>query len=98
MRTWGLVLLAACSGFPPPHSDPPAAPDMNDPAYTVRAIQGWYLIGNAATPGQDAMTMFVDAPTGTPYVDAWVGDLPPVRLSEQPDGSLGAQLAIDSLA
>jgi len=38
--------------------------------------------------------MFVDAPTGTSYIDAWVGELAPVRLDRQPDGSFGKQVAI----
>lgn len=91
----GLVTLAACgSDLPPPNDEKPTAPDANDPAFTVRSIKDWYLVGNAATPGQDTMFMFVDAAPGTEYVDAWVADLAPVRLDKQPDGSFGKQIAI----
>ncbi|MBS1119624.1 MAG: hypothetical protein H6Q90_1852 [Deltaproteobacteria bacterium] len=90
-----LSMLGACSSeFPAPRDEKPAAPDSNDPAFTVRSVKDWYLIGDAATPGQDGMTIFVDAPTGTDYVDAWVGDLPPVRLYDQPDGSFANQLSL----
>jgi len=99
--TRSLVLVfavAACGGdFPPPHDDKPTAPDANDPAFTVRSIRDWYLVGNAATPGHDTMTLFVDAAPGTDFVDAWIADLPALRLSRQPDGSFGAQLPITEL-
>lgn len=89
------LVLASCGDNEVPLRDEkPAVPEVNDPAYTVRAISGWYLIGNAATPGQDTMTMFVDVPAGTEVVDAWVANLKPVRLSLQPDGSYAAQLSI----
>ncbi len=87
--------LTACGGDQPaPRDEKPAVPDTNDPAFTVRSLKNWYLIGNAATPGQDGMTLFVDAPSGTDFVDAWVADLPPVRLYDQPDGSFGTQLSL----
>jgi hypothetical protein len=89
---------AACGGDPGPRTEKPEAPAANDPAFTVRSLKGWYLVGNAATPGQDLMTIFVDAPDGTDHVDAWVGDLAPVRLTEQPDGSFGTQVSIAELA
>jgi hypothetical protein len=88
-------LLGACgSELPAPRDEKPAAPDANDPAFTVRSVKDWYLIGDAATPGQDGMTIFVDAPAGTDFVDAWVGDLPPIRLFDQPDGSFANQLLL----
>jgi hypothetical protein len=94
-----LVVLFGCgTDVPPIASEPPAPPDANDPAYTVRSIKDWYIVGNAVTPGDDAMTFFVDAPAGTKVIDAWVGTLPPVRMDKQADGSFGAQLAITDLA
>ncbi len=100
MRTtivWIVLVLAACGGSSGPRSEKPGDPGTNDPAFTVRSLKGWYLIGNAATPAQDLLTVFVDAPSGTDTVDAWVGDLPPVRLMEQPDGSFGTQVSIATL-
>ncbi|MBX3156976.1 MAG: hypothetical protein KF773_13460 [Deltaproteobacteria bacterium] len=70
---------------------------MNDPDYRVRSLKEWYLVGDAATPAQDQVTVFVDAPAGTDFVDMWIADLPPVRLAEQPDGAFGKQLSIASL-
>jgi hypothetical protein len=87
-----LGLLTACGD--PAIGDKPSAPDANDPAYTVRSLQPWYLVGDAATPGQDTLTLFVDAAPGTGYVDAWIADLAPVRLDRQPDGSFAVQLSI----
>jgi hypothetical protein len=90
-----LGLVTACgSDLPPPNEVKPIAPDTNDPAFTVRSIKDWYLVGDAATPGQDTMTVFVDAAAGTEFVDVWVADLSPVRLDKQPDGSFGTQLSI----
>ncbi|MBA3392750.1 MAG: hypothetical protein H0T89_08905 [Deltaproteobacteria bacterium] len=100
MRTtivWIVLVLAACGGSSGPRSEKPSDPGTNDPAFTLRSIKDWYLIGNAATPGQDLMTIFVDAPSGTDTVDVWVADLPPVRLTEQPDGSFGTQVTIATL-
>src|SRR5687767_1406059 len=62
-------------------SSPPAAPATNDPSFAVRA-PGWLLVGNALTPGQDELAIRVVAPSGTGHVDAFVADLPGVRLSE----------------
>ena len=96
-----LTTFGACgSDFPPPNPDKPAAPDGNDPAFAVRSLQDWYLIGlvDGATPvGEDQMTMFVDVPSGTDYIDAWVADLPPIRLFEQDDHSFGQQLSISDV-
>jgi hypothetical protein len=83
-----ILLLVACGGFPGPRADKPAAPETNDPAFAIRALGEWYVTGD------DTMTMFVRAPAGTDFIDAWVGDLPPVRFSEQSDGSFGAQVDI----
>ncbi|MBA3818424.1 MAG: hypothetical protein H0X17_05995 [Deltaproteobacteria bacterium] len=99
-RTLAFVVMAlcACGGDSGPRAEQPAAPDTNDPAFTVRSLKSWYLVGDAATPGHDVMTIFVDAPGGTGTVDAWIGDLAAVRLTEQPDGSFGAQVPIGSVA
>jgi hypothetical protein len=86
--------LFACGSDLPPIGDKPVAPESNDPAFAIRSIHDWYLAGNAATPGEDQMTFFVDAAAGTEYVDAWVANLQPIRMSKQSDGSFGAQVAI----
>lgn len=93
----GLLVLGACGSELPAIGDRPEPPATNDPAYTVRSVKDWYLIGDAATEGQDTLTVFVDAPAGTRFVDAWIGDLPPQRLDEQPDGSFGVQFALADL-
>ena len=98
MRTWTvlvLALLVAC-GSSGPRSEKPTPPAQNDPAFNVR-MKTWYLAPNKTTPSQDTMTIFVDAPDGTDTVDAWVADLEPKRLSEQDDGSYGAQFDIGKL-
>jgi len=80
----GLCVLAFGCGSedPPPSVDPPAAPDQNDPAYTVEA-KAWYLVGNELTPGGDTFHAEIDGAAG--FVDAWVNGAPGVRLVR--DGS-----------
>lgn len=103
MRTRMLVfvgivgLLFACGGESGPRAEKPTAPETNDPAFAVSYLKGWYLIGNASTPAEDEMTIIVAAPDGTDTVDAWIADLPAVRLRTQPDGTFGVQLSIASL-
>ena len=91
-----IALWAACGGSSGPRAEKPAAPTENDPTYTI-TMPSWSLVGNAATPGQDQITIFVNAPSGTDTVDVWLADLPVVRLDEQADGVYGAQLDIKTL-
>lgn len=90
MRTSTLAMalscLLACSGYPDPKSDPPNPPGENDPAFTARGLESWYLIGDGATPAEDQLTAIITAPAGTDYVDAYIPGLPPVRMISQSDG------------
>ena len=56
MRTWTLAVAIAalgCSGgFPIQNRIDPTAPTTNDPAFTSRGLQSWYLIGDGATAGR----------------------------------------------
>lgn len=93
------IVLSACGGFPDPSPTPPTAPADNDPAYTITGAQPWWIVANAATPTtDDLMTIIVDPPGGTDYIDVWVGDLPVVRLDDVGDGKLGAQVTVTDLA
>ncbi|HEY5926923.1 MAG TPA: hypothetical protein VIV11_34790 [Kofleriaceae bacterium] len=90
MRTWLLAVAIAalgCSGgYPDPKPNRPNAPTTNDPAFTSRGLESWYLIGDAATPGEDQLTFIITAPSGTDFVDAYIPGLPPQRLIDQSDG------------
>lgn len=102
MRLWPMALIAAiaalgCGGFPDPSHTPPDPPPVNDPEYVVHGVSPWWVIGDAATPSDDLMTIRVEVPGGTDFVDAWVGDLAPVRLAKQPDGQFGIQVEVTSL-
>jgi hypothetical protein len=91
------VVLSAC-GDPDPDPTPPTAPADNDPAYVITGAQPWWIVANAATPTtDDLMTVIVDPPGGTDYIDVWVGDLPVVRLDDAGDGKLGAQILVTDL-
>ncbi|MGN6110017.1 MAG: hypothetical protein ACTHU0_33235 [Kofleriaceae bacterium] len=89
--------LAACSDeVPPLRDDKPTAPDTNDPAYQVGVVQ-WYLTATGATPAHDAMPITVAAPSGTDVVDAWAGDLPPLRLTRNADGAFVGEISLAEL-
>jgi hypothetical protein len=93
------VVLSACGGFPDPNPTPPTAPAENDPAYAITGAQPWWIVANAATPTtDDLMTVIVTPPSGTDYIDLWVGDLPVVRLDDAGDGKLGTQITVTDLA
>lgn len=47
-----------------------------DPDASVEGLRGFYLIGNALTPGQDRLEATVQAPSGTTAVDAWIDEAP----------------------
>lgn len=101
MRNWlaGTVIglgLMAC-GFPDPREQKPTPPATSDPAYTITGIQDWYVVSNAATTMDEVMTILVEAPAGTDFIDAWVGDLKVTRLSVQPDGRFGTQLSVAAI-
>ncbi len=72
--------------FPAPKVAAPAAPSGdNDPAFEIRRVQEWYLIGNDLTAGEDELQVEVVAPAGTKFVDLWIGDQPGVRLADAGD-------------
>ena len=83
MRTWSVafLMLAACGG-----GGKPSAPEVNDPAYTITGKE-WYLVGNAATPGDDTIEVVVAAKPGTKTIEAWIGEADPVPLVARGDGS-----------
>ena len=87
----------ACGSAPPPNPEPPAPPDADDPAFHTR-IPTWSLVGDAATPAQTDLAILVDAwPDGVDHVDAWVGALPPIRLTEDADGNRSGHVDVSSL-
>jgi hypothetical protein len=98
MRTRILLIttIIACgdNGLPPLRQEKPGAPEANDPAFAVQGIHQWYLIGNPATPGDDAMRIVVSPQLPVEVVDAWVGDLPPVRLEHQDSGQYVAEVSL----
>ncbi len=87
MKRWTVIFafVAGCAN-PPPNPNPPTAPDTNDPAYTITGLDGWYVIGDAVTAGHDELKLVVDAPNGTDFIDAYVADMPPIRLDATSDG------------
>lgn len=95
MRTWMAVLLVAACGTsnPKPNGDRPASPDQNDPAFNIQGAKSWYLLGDALTPAEDMMTVMITAPSGTSYIDAYVGDHPPVRMKAH-DGTFSMDVSI----
>ncbi|MGE0868921.1 MAG: hypothetical protein AB7P03_10170 [Kofleriaceae bacterium] len=94
------LFVVGCGGndeLPGPHPEKPAAPTANDPAYTVHGIHNWYLVSTPATTADELMTIRVAGPDGTDYIDAYIADLPPVRLALQSNGELGQQIDISAV-
>lgn len=83
---WLVGICACSSSFPGPKGTPPNAPDQNDPAFSVQGLRGWYLVEDGVTAGNDEMIAVITAPSGSQYVDAYIGDLAPVRMIKQDDG------------
>lgn len=67
-----LALLVACSetGEPPVDEAEPEAPTKEDGAFQVAGARGWYLAGNALTPGQDKLEFTVAG--NASVVDLWI--------------------------
>jgi hypothetical protein len=96
IATVALVACGSCGSTPGPRVEPPAPPaGANDAAYEVLMPQ-WRLIGDAVTPGQDALDITVIPPEGVDYVDVWVAGRPGIRLDGE--GELTASIPIGDLA
>lgn len=95
MRTLMIaVAVWGCSqSYPGPKPDRPTAPATNDPAFAAQGLKSWYLVGDAVTPGDDKITAVITAPSGTKFVDAYVANLPPIRLADQGNG-FGLEVAL----
>ena len=100
MRAWSVACVfvfvsSACGDdFPAPRPEKPTAPDANDPSYVISGAQPWWIIADKATQTDDLMTIAVAPPDGTDFIDAYVADLPVVRLKNTSDGRLGIQLSV----
>lgn len=100
-RSWSLVLaclvVGGCGSSVTEVGDPPAAPTENDPAYRIERVRPWLLVGNALTQGHDQLEIEVYAPEGTDTVDAWLGDVPGVRLARGDDGGFRQIIDVSEL-
>ncbi len=101
MRTWLVVVLslAACgdNDLPAPRDIAPAAPDANDPAFTIHRLKSWYLIPDGLSTDDDQITAEITAPAGAKFVDAYIGELAPLRMVREGD-IFAFQLEAKSLA
>ena len=61
----------ACADTEPPIPDSaPEAPTKEDSPYRVSGARGWYLVGNALTPGNDTLELSIEGPGQV--VDLWL--------------------------
>jgi hypothetical protein len=94
------ILVTACSSeYPAPKPERPTPPAQNDPSFAISGLKSWYLIGDAARPAEltdTQMTLFITAPSGADYVDAYIPGLPPVRMNPQ-DGQFALQEDISAV-
>ena len=77
MRFKSLLLasLVACSdtGEPPiPDGEPEGPTKTDDSEYRVSGARGWYLAGNALTPGNDKLELSITGPSDSRVVDLWI--------------------------
>src|SRR5688500_9312470 len=69
-----LVALVACTDaedVPVPDGEP-EAPTKEDSAFSVSGGRGWYLVGNALTPGNDKLELSITGPANSRVVDMWI--------------------------
>jgi hypothetical protein len=95
------IAVTGCSDstIDPPRVEPPSAPGINDPAFTVTGVNLWNLIGNPLTPGDDLIDLDVATPDGTDVVDVWIAGGPGQRLNRDPaTGHFSGQFSIAALA
>ena len=91
------VALAACSdvGEPPVPDEAPGAPTKADSPFTVDGARGWYLVGNALTPGNDRLELEISGPATV--VDMWI-DNRYVQRATRVDGKFRFDVDIGQLA
>src|SRR5258706_8342201 len=80
------VLVACGTSFPPPKPGTPTAPEQNDAAFGAHGLRNWYLLGDGTTSGDDRIAFGITAPSGARFVDAYMGELPPIRMVDQDGG------------
>ncbi len=73
----GFLVLSLLLGCPADSDDsadlpPPSVPDGLDSSQHLLDFQTWYLVGNALTPGDDALALTVSPPDGAVGVDLWL--------------------------
>lgn len=73
--------LCGCADQAPAIRDrAPALPAADEPGFRVAQHTRWMLVGDALTPADDVLELGVAAPPGVEVIDAFVGDLPGVRM------------------
>lgn len=97
MRALAWVLVAACATDPGPPGPRPADPAGDAAGVDIDGVRAWSLIGNAGTPGHDALALDVQAPAGVDVVDVWLDDQAGVRLTRQ-GSRFRAELPLTALA
>lgn len=63
-----LALTASCAEPPAPDRTLPATPDADEPGTRIELARVWNLVGNAATPGHESVSLEGDAPGDTVLV------------------------------
>jgi hypothetical protein len=68
------LALAACTETTAtmPDQAPGVPTKADDPSFAVSGVEGWYLIGDAVTPGEDDLQVAIDATTPVQVVDLWL--------------------------
>ena len=68
-----LSLVTACADMAADEGELPTEPGKADaPGFSIRGGRGWYLVGNALSPGDNTIALTVTAPSTTAVVDVWL--------------------------
>jgi hypothetical protein len=96
----GLALLAAACGssIPSMPGPVPAYPGQDDPDFGIAGARGYYLVGDALTPGQDQLKLNVSPPSHISVIDAWIDGGEGMRATPHGDGTFDLTADISSLA
>lgn len=92
------VLLVSCAAdpLPAPSLTAPLAPSNNDTAFTASGLRDWALIGNDVDLGNDTITVSIEAPSGTRFIDGFLNGGAGFRLDKS-DGKFTLDIALSTL-
>ena len=75
----------------------PAAPEINDPAFSVSGLRAWYLIGDSLTHGHDSISISVQTGESVDRIDLFIDSLWIGMLRRHNDTLFNTEISLDSI-